>query len=93
MFPLIVFIPGSENAVSPGSSVFYFSGFSTLVSTVAVPICNPVNSAQCSLFSTSTLVFVISFSFLDGDHSNRYEIVLICFSLMTTEVEYLFMYV
>lgn len=60
-------------------------------STVAVPFCSPINNGRGSNFSTST--DICHYLFFYNSHPNRYEMVahcvMICFSLVIIEVEYL----
>ena len=57
--------------------VLIFGETSILVFTVTVPIYIPVNSTQ-GFSSLHILVTVLSLIFLDGSHSNRYEVMSHC---------------
>ena len=69
-----------------------FWGTSTLLCRVAAPVCIPINSAKELPFSTSSPALVVCW-FVDDNHSDRCEmvsiVVLICISLMITDIEHL----
>ena len=66
-----------------------FWGTSILFSTVAAPTYIPTDSVRGSLFSTLCPAFVICRLFNDG-HSDQCEVILICISLIISDVEHLF---
>ena len=63
----------SEIAGSYGSFIFIL-GTSILFSIVAIPIYIPVNSLEGSLFSASSLAFIIC-RFFDDSHSEWCEVI------------------
>ena len=72
--------------------VLIFRETSVLVFTVSVPIYVPINSTQ-GFSSLHILVTMLSPVFLDGSHSNRYEVMSHCsFDLNFPNVEYFFRY-
>ena len=98
VFVFFGYIPRSGIAGSYGSSILVFWGTSILFSLVAEPVYIPTNSAkgrEVSLFSTSLPTLVISYLF-DNSHSDGCMVIshyiLICISLMISDVEHLFMY-
>ena len=68
-----------------------FWDISLLFSTVAIPICTPTKSVWGFPFLPILTEFLICILF-DDSHSDRCEVmVLICISMMISDVEYLFM--
>ena len=57
--------------------VFNFQGTSNMFSTVAAPLYNPTNNVGGSLFSISSLTFIICRP-VDDDHSDWCEVLLHC---------------
>ena len=58
---------------------------------MGVPIYSPANNVEGSLFATSSPVLIVC-RFFDDGHSDQCEVVphLICISLITSDVEHLF---
>ena len=83
------YIPRSGIAGSYGSSVFSYLRNLHTVLHVAAPIYIRTNSVGGSLFSAPSPAFIICRLF-DDNHSDSCE-VLICISLVISDVEHLFM--
>lgn len=77
-------MPGSGMAGSHGRSTSAFGVFSTLVSSLVAPVCNPTHRKEGSHFPTPTPVFIICcflLTPLTGVRGNL-KVVLIAFSLL-----------
>ena len=99
-YPVLVsfrYIPSSKIAGSHSSSIFNFWGTSILFSIVAAPVYNPTNSVGGFPFvhiltSICYLLFFNDMIVVLMDLTWHLIVVLICISLMISDVEHLFMY-
>ena len=92
IFVFIKYIPRREIAGSYGSSIFSFWGTSMLFSTAAAPIYIPTKSVQGFPFPCQHSLFVLLLMIAILTGVRWYLIVvLICISLMISNVEHIFM--
>ena len=88
------YMPSSGISGLYGNSILVFKGISTLFSIVAVPVCIPTNSIRGFLFlHTISSVYCIDFLIAAILTSVRWYlvVVLICLSLIMSDIEHLFM--